>query len=262
MTVQRPDRPDPTSEPAPVAIILAAGLGTRLRPLTDLLPKALCPVNDRPLVDWALDAVAPYTRDAAVNVHSGRAAMLAHLEPRGVHVSVEGPAPLGTAGAVGNLRNWVDGRPVLVANSDAWRSGTLASFVHGWDGERVRLLCVDDPAQPDFGQLRYAGACLLPWSAVRRLTPEPSGLYEVLWRAEHDAGRLDLVVTDEAFVDCGTPADYLRANLCASGGRSVIGTGAVVEGEVVRSVVWAGSRVARGERLVDAIRAGALTVQT
>jgi NDP-sugar pyrophosphorylase family protein len=247
---------------APAAIILAAGLGTRLRPLTDLLPKALCPVNDRALVDWALDAVTPYSVDVAVNVHAGRDAMLTHLGGRGVHVSVEVDAPRGTAGGVGTLRGWVDGRAALVVNADAWRAGTLRDLVDGWDGERVRLLCVRDAARGDFGDIRYAGACLLPWSAVAGLSPEPSGLYEVLWRDEERAGRLDLVVTDDVFVDCVTPADYLRANLVASGGRSVVGRGAFVEGEVVRSVVWAGSRVRRGERLVDAIRAGALTVQT
>ena len=70
------------------------------------------------------------------------------------------------------------------------------------------------------------------------------------------------MVTDAPVVDCGTPARYLRANLLWSGGESVIGDGAVVEGEVVRSVVWDGARVAAGERLVDAIRASdQMTVQ-
>lgn len=246
----------------PVAIILAAGRGTRLRPLTDLLPKALCPVANRPLVDWALDAVSPYAGAIAVNVHSGRDAMLAQLGERAVHLSVEEAEPLGTAGGIGNLRDWVDGRAVLVANADAWRDGTLSELVDGWDGERVRVLCVDDPDRGDFGVHRYAGAALLPWAAVRRLTPTPTGLYEVLWRAEESAGRLDVAVTAQGFIDCGTPADYLRANLAANDGHSVVGPGARVEGELVRSVVWANSTVRRGERLVDAVRAGNLTVQT
>jgi NDP-sugar pyrophosphorylase family protein len=217
-------------------------------------------VANRPLVDWALAAVRPHAAEVAVNVHSHREQMLAHLATREVQVSVEGPEALGTAGAVANLRDWLDGRPVLVANADAWHSGRLDPLVDGWDGDRVRLLCVADTAQPDFGELRYAGACLLPPWAVSRLEVVPSGLYEVLWRQEEQAGRLDLVVTDETFVDCGTVPDYLRANLLANGGESVIAPDAVVQGEVLRSVVWAGSRVERGERLVDAVRAGALTV--
>ncbi|HEV7722888.1 MAG TPA: hypothetical protein VGO60_16475, partial [Iamia sp.] len=75
-------------------------------------------------------------------------------------------------------------------------------------------------------------------------------------------GRLDLVTHPGPFVDCGTVADYLAANLDASGGASVIGEGARVgEGsEVVRSVVWGDAEVAPGERLVDAVRAGGITV--
>ena len=70
-----------------------------------------------------------------------------------------------------------------------------------------------------------------------------------------------LAVTEATAVDCGTPADYLRANMLASGGAAVVEPGAVVEGEVVRSVVWAGERVGPGERLVDAVRAAGVTLQ-
>lgn len=48
--------------------------------------------------------------------------------------------------------------------------------------------------------------------------------------------------------------------MAASGGENVVGPGAVVEGEIIRTVVWPGARVAKGERLVDAIRAGDVTV--
>ncbi len=63
-------------------------------------------------------------------------------------------------------------------------------------------------------------------------------------------------MTDAVFVDCGTPADYLWANLHASGGESVVGRGAVVEGLLTRSVVWDGAFVGRGEHLIETIRAG------
>ena len=48
------------------AVILAAGVGARLRPLTDIRPKALCPVGNVPLLDRALDSVRPYAADVAV----------------------------------------------------------------------------------------------------------------------------------------------------------------------------------------------------
>ena len=244
------------------AVVLAAGAGTRLRPLTDLRPKALCPVGDRPLVDHALARVGPVTTDVTVNAHHGLDRMQAHLAGR-VRLSVEQPEALGTAGALGLLRPWIDGRPVLVTNADAWLPADLRAFVGDWDGERVRLLCVEEPARGDFGPLRYCGAALMPWSSVAPLRPEPSGLYEVSWADEWHAGRLDLVVHDGPFVDCGTPADYLAANLAWSGGDPVVGEGAVIGAGAVleRSVVWPGSVVDPGEHLVDAIRADHLTVR-
>lgn len=242
-------------------IVLAAGAGTRLAPLSRLRPKALCPVASRPLVDHALDRLRPVTTDLAVNVHHGRALIEAHLGGR-VHLSVEEPLALGTAGALGRLRNWVDGRPTLLTNADAWLPADLGALLEGWDGERVRLLTVVDAARGDFGPDRYCGAALLPWAAVRGLLPVPSGLYELCWAPRWAAGTLDLVRHPGPFVDCGTPAGYLAANLAASGGTAVIGPGAVVaEGAVVeRSVVWPGSVVVAGEHLVDAVRAEHLTV--
>jgi MurNAc alpha-1-phosphate uridylyltransferase len=63
-------------------------------------------------------------------------------------------------------------------------------------------------------------------------------------------------VSTAEFIDCGTPSNYLRANLAANGGESVIGPGAVVDGELIRSVVWPDGVVRAGERLVESIRVG------
>ncbi len=236
-----------------VAVVLAAGEGRRLRPLSEILPKALCPVGNVPLVDRALAAVAPYADEVAVNVHHHRAEMCAHLDGR-AYVSVEEPAPLGTAGALGRLREWIGGRDVLVHNADAYLPDGVEALVAGWDRERCRLLVHRRPGHGDFGDRRYLGACLLPWGVVRQLEPVPSGLYEVAWR-DAPAGSLDLVDSASVAIDCGTPSDYLRANLHSSEGASVVGQDAVVEGELLRSVVWSGARVAADERLVECIRA-------
>lgn len=238
------------------AVVLAAGAGVRLRPLTDILPKALCPVDNVPLVDLALDRVLGLTGDVAVNVHHGRPQMEAHLAAGRVHLSIEEPEALGTAGALGHLRAWLDGRATLVANADAWHRADLACLVEGWDGERTRLLAVHDPDWGDFGPWRYCGAALLPWAEVRTLPATPAGLYEVSWRRRWTEGLVELVPMSGPYFDCGTPAEYLAANLAASGGRSVVGPGARVDGELVRSVVWAGGVVRRGERLVESIRVG------
>ena len=250
-------------------VALAAGAGTRLRPLTTLRPKALCPVGGRPLVDHALDRLAAVLGDGperlAVNAHHHADLLRRHCEGRAT-VSVELPVALGTAGGVAALRGWLDGRDALVTNADAYLPGTgrLASLAHGWDGVRLRLLCVALPAaaRPDFTSpdgrgLRYVGACLLPWDAVRGLRAEPTGLYEVLWREAAARGELDLVVAEDTVaIDCGTPADYLAANLHASGGAPVVGAGAVVLGRIERCVVWDGAYVGPDEDLRDAVRAG------
>jgi hypothetical protein len=243
-----------------VAVVLAAGAGRRLRPLSHLRPKALCPVNNVALVDLALERAETVATEIAVNVHYGRELMEQHLAGR-VHLSLEEPEALGTAGALGLLRGWIAGRPVLVVSSDVWPRYLLSELVEGWDGARARLLMVAGSDGRGFGPLSYAGAALMPWSTVAGLEPQPSGLYEASWRSLDAAGQLDLVTTAHPFLDCGTLGDYLAANLAASGGRSVIGPGAIVHGEVVRSVVWPDGIVRAGERLIDSIRVGAdLTV--
>jgi NDP-sugar pyrophosphorylase family protein len=248
---------------APLAgVALAAGAGTRLRPLTLERPKPLCPVGDRTLLEWSLGSlVTVFAPDeVAVNAHH-----LAELVVDAVRDRVPGPAAhlsveehaLGTAGAIGRLRPWLDGRGALVLNADTWQRADLAAFAAGWDGERVRVLS-SDPLP--FGPRSGVVASILPWSVAATLRAEPAGLWEAVWRHELAAGRLDAVHHDGTVIDCATPADYLRANLAWSGGAPVVGEGAVVEGTVRRSVLWPGTRVARQEHLVDAIRTPLRTV--
>jgi N-acetyl-alpha-D-muramate 1-phosphate uridylyltransferase len=235
------------------AVVLAAGEGARLRPLTLLRPKLLCPVDGTPLVDLALEraATAVDPGAVAVNLFHGREALATHLDGR-AHLSVEQGEARGTAGALGVLRPWIDGRGVLVLNGDTWAPGDLAPFVAGWDRERVRILVAgDDHLGP---ASRIAGACM-PWAEVARLATSPSGLWEVSWRYRLSEGRVEVVRWDGPWVDCGTPAQYLAANMAASGGAPVVGDGAEVRGRLDGSVVWAGARVRAGETLVHAIRA-------
>jgi NDP-sugar pyrophosphorylase family protein len=268
------------------AVVLAAGAGVRLRPLTTLRPKALCPVGNVPLLERALSRVAALGRTGpstvAVNAHHHADALVAAVGDR-AHLSVESPEALGTAGAIGALRDWVDGRHVLVCNADAYLSDDVPDgLLAGWDGTRPRLLAVQDPERGDYGTLRFAGVSLLPAAIASRLEAVPAELFKVVWRPARNADALDLVRYGGEFIDCGTPADYLAANLAAlrreSPGAdaltgldtvvtgtvrdSVLGDHAVVEGSVTRCVLWPGARVAAGETLTDAIRIGAdLTVE-
>jgi len=249
------------------AVVLAAGYGTRLQPLTLHRPKALCPINNVPLIDLALRSVRPHVAEVAVNIHYLADAMLAHLDhlarlnDEPVHVSDEREQILASAGALGKLRDWIDGRAVLVRNVDAYLTADLDELLDDCDGNRPRLLARERPGPSDFGTAQYVGACLLPAASVADLSAEPASLYDLLWKPAWDLGQLELVMTGGEFVDCGTPADYLRANMLASGGLSVIGEGAVVEGHLERVVVWPGGMVAADERLADCIRVGSdLTV--
>jgi len=232
-------------------------------PLTRWRPKPLCPVGDHPLLDWSLESLTPAVGEVAVNTHHGAAQITEHLARRvdsgapEVHVSHEVDVALGTAGAIGALRGWLDGRSALIVNGDTWHRADLAGFADGWDGERVRMLT--SSALP-FGPRSGVVASLLPWSVAVDLAAEPSGLWERVWRAALEQGRLEAVHEQGDVVDCATPADYLRANLLWSGGDSVIGADAVVEGQLTRSVIWPGERVERGEVLIDAIRAHGRTV--
>lgn len=230
--------------------MLAAGAGTRLVPLTRSRPKALCPVAGVALVDHARSRVRGVTDAVAVNVHHGRADLEAHLAGA-VHLSVEEPEALGTAGAVGHLRPWLDGRPAIVLNADTWTPGGVGDLLAGWDGETVRVLVAGGG---DLGPRSLVAGSLLPWSWARGLAAVPSGLYEHVWRPAQAEGRLEAVAFAEPVVDCGTPATYLAANLAATGGAPAISPGARVDGEVERCVVWDTGVVAAGERLVDAIR--------
>jgi NDP-sugar pyrophosphorylase family protein len=254
-----------------VAVVLAAGEGRRLRPLTLLRPKPLCPVGGVPLLDLALDRVRGVTRARAVNVHHGRPQIEAHLAVHhpDIHVSVEERLALGTAGALGQLRDWIAGRGVLVVNGDTFSDADLASFVGGWDGERVRLLVAGEPV---FNPRMVVAASLLPWAEVVELPARPAGLYERCWAPAARAGRVEVIGTAGRVIDCGTPDDYLRANLLVAdqaGGtivartarvsglvkRSVVGELARVAGTVEKSVLWEGTEVAPAEILSRAIRA-------
>lgn len=105
------------------AFLLGAGLGTRLRPLTEVLPKPLIPVFHRPLIHYALDhCLAAGIEEFAINTH--------HLpekweeafptsEYRGAPITFfHEPVLLGTGGGLKNIEEWVNGESILVYNGD------------------------------------------------------------------------------------------------------------------------------------------------
>lgn len=105
------------------AMILAAGLGTRLRPLTDKKPKALMPVVNKPIIGRTLEYLKKYgINQIVVNTHHHYKQIVDYLncgKPFGLEIDVRvEPQILGTGGGIKNTSDFWDNDPFLVINSD------------------------------------------------------------------------------------------------------------------------------------------------
>ena len=78
------------------------------------------------LLDPALASVRPHAADVAVNVHHLAEQVRAHLDGTSVHISDESAGLLQSGGALGPLREWIGGRPVLLRNSDSYLTDGLS----------------------------------------------------------------------------------------------------------------------------------------
>lgn len=121
------------------AILLAAGLGTRLRPITDTTPKPLVKVGGKPMVDHALDTlVAAGIENVVVNVHHFADRMESHLARENrlnIHISDERQQLMNSGGGIAKALTLLDRSDVLVMNSDLfWIGETL-----GEPGNLTRL---------------------------------------------------------------------------------------------------------------------------
>lgn len=130
------------------AMVLAAGLGTRMRPLTNDRPKALVEVAGRTLIDRVLDRlVAAGVTRAVVNVHHFADQMEAHLAGRDdleIAISDERAALLDSGGGIRRARHLLGDDPIFVANIDSlWlerREPPLATLKAAWNAERMDVI--------------------------------------------------------------------------------------------------------------------------
>jgi mannose-1-phosphate guanylyltransferase len=132
--------------------VLAAGLGTRLRPLTENTPKPLLPFCGVPLLDLVLDQVrGAKAQQTAVNAHWFAEQIEAKCLGRGVVLSVEKPLILGRGGAFMPLRDRFAGRDVLTVNGDIVASMDLAALVrrHKESGAAATLMVLPKPLGRD-----------------------------------------------------------------------------------------------------------------
>ncbi len=136
------------SGPIDAAMVLAAGFGKRMRPLTDWVPKPLLRLAGRALIDHALDRLAEAgVERAVVNVHHFADQIEAHLRGRTaprIIISDERDSILETGGGVRRALPHLGRRPFLVHNSDSvWSEGArsnIKTLIDAWDGARMSAL--------------------------------------------------------------------------------------------------------------------------
>ena len=220
------------------AMVLAAGLGTRMRPLTDATPKALVTVAGKPLIDHVLDRlVAAGIETAVVNVHHFADQMEAHLATRKdiqIRISDERAALLDSGGGIKHARPLLGVAPVMIANIDSlWIEGetpALESLKAAWDPEQMDLCLLlvrrghgigfEGPQgffRDDAGRLVHSAKPEppTPYANVgfqilkpQILDQEPDGAFSIVpvWWRLSEQGRLFGAVMDGFWMHVGDPA--------------------------------------------------------
>lgn len=221
------------------AMVLAAGLGTRLRPITDTMPKPLVPIAGKPMIDYGLDALAEagITR-AVVNVHHFADQMKAHLagrtEPR-IVVSDETDRLMNSGGGLAKGLKLLGRGPVLVMNADLFWIGetpggktNLQRLAEGFDPAAmdILMLCVKlehttgHNGKRDFSldaegcltryrdgsgtPVVYAGAlALMP--ALLDDAPDDAFNLNIYFDRAIEKGRLRGIMLDGHWITVGTP---------------------------------------------------------
>jgi MurNAc alpha-1-phosphate uridylyltransferase len=220
-------------------MVLAAGLGTRMRPLTDTRPKALIEVAGRSLIDRVLDElVAAGVTRAVVNVHYLADQMETHLAGRRdleVLISDERAELLDSGGGIQQARRLLGDEPIFVANIDSlWTGGTtppLERLKQAWNPARMDLLLLLVPRgqglgfggpqgflMDEAGRLTHSVSAdvVTPFVNVgfgilkpQILDREPtSGPFSIIptWRRLQAEGRLCGAVMDAFWMHVGDPA--------------------------------------------------------
>jgi N-acetyl-alpha-D-muramate 1-phosphate uridylyltransferase len=233
----RPAKPVPQT-----AMVLAAGLGKRMRPITEKLPKPLVRVHGKALIDHALDAVAAAgVARAIVNVHHLAQQLEEHLAARPapqILISDEREALLESGGGVAKALPLIGNDPFYILNSDTfWVEGYRPNLLHlaeQWDGERMDmlLLLASTPAAVGYGgagdfnmdaqgrlvrrrerqvaPFAYAGAAICNPAIFTDLPPGAFSL-NLLFDRALEAERLFGIRLDGLWLHVGTPDSIAEA---------------------------------------------------
>jgi MurNAc alpha-1-phosphate uridylyltransferase len=158
------------------AMVLAAGLGLRMRPLTDHMPKPLVPVAGRALLDHVLDKLGDAgVGEAVVNVHYLPDQIIEHVAARTrphVIISDERDEVLGTGGGVVKALPLLDDAPFFLVNADTmWIDGVrpnLARMAEAFDPSRMDILLLMAPTTSSIGYGGRGDYGMLPDGALRK----------------------------------------------------------------------------------------------
>ncbi|MCS6946087.1 MAG: nucleotidyltransferase family protein [Steroidobacteraceae bacterium] len=180
-------------------MILAAGRGERLRPLTDHTPKPLLSVGGRPLIDWHLQALARAgMTHVVINLAWLGAQIRAHVGDGArygltVLFSDEGPVPLETGGGIFHALRWLGSEPFWVVNGDVWSDFDFARVPPLPADADARLVMVPNPPQHPRGDFALRDGVVVDEGEGLRLTYSGIGQYRPSLFAGCTPGRFKLL---------------------------------------------------------------------
>jgi MurNAc alpha-1-phosphate uridylyltransferase len=230
------------------AMILAAGLGTRMAPLTLERPKPLIELNGKPLIDHAIDRlVRGGVKLIVVNVHYLADQLIAHLEKRRardpnveIRISDETGPILDTGGGIAKALAHFEDEPFFTHNSDSlWVEGmgsAMARMRARWNPETMDALMLLAPCATAIGYEGRGDFEMDAWGVLKRrpemnLAPfvwtglqiihprlfdgAPAGRFSInrLWDKALDKGRLYGVRLDGVWIHVGTPQGLQDAEI-------------------------------------------------
>ncbi len=166
------------------AMVLAAGLGKRMRPITDTMPKPLVRVAGKTLLDWGLDSLADAgVAKAVVNVHYFPEQIVAHVAGRrqpAVTISDESDGLLDSAGGIVKALPELGVEPFLVINADTFwidrDQPNLERLALAWDGSRMDILIMLADLPSATGHSGGTDFLLGPDGTLKRAAGDPAGL--------------------------------------------------------------------------------------
>lgn len=242
---------DVATTPIRRAMVLAAGLGQRMRPITDTLPKPLVAIGGKTMLDHALDRLAEAgVTEAVVNVHHLAGQIEAHVASRAsprVTISDERTQLLETGGGVKKALPLFGDAPFFHVNSDSLWSETgrsnIAALAEAWDTSAMDMLLLlarredsigfdgaGDFIRGDDGLLArrgsaasapyvYAGVAIMK-PALFTETPEGPFSLNLLFDRAIAAGRLHGLVLEGQWLHVGTPEAIAPAEAAFAAARA------------------------------------------